>query len=54
MAKKRNKESAGLIAFGMAFLGVGLFLSYGIVMFAGVVMMVAGLLPATGKEDDPI
>lgn len=54
MARKRNKESAGLIAFGTAFLGVGLFLSYGIVMFAGIVMMVAGLLPATEKKDGPV
>ncbi len=54
MAKKRNKDSAALLAIGTAIFGVGLFLSYGMVIFTGAVVMFAGLLPPSEKEDDSL
>ena len=55
MAKKRDKEGGKIFIFGCAVLAVGFFFGYGLVLFAGAAMMIAGMLPPTEKEeDDPI
>jgi len=54
MAKKKNNDSVKLVSFGLAVFAVGAFFSYGIVMFAGVALFIAGWLPATKDEHDPL
>ena len=53
MPRWRNKESGPLLAMGTGILGVGLFFGLGLMIWAGAAMMIAGILPPTGKKDDP-
>mgnify|MGYP000035316923 CR=1 FL=1 len=54
MTKKNDREGGKLFVVGLAFFAIGAFFSYGLVLFFGVIMMAAGILPPTGKNDDPI
>ena len=54
MAKNKDREGGKLFVVGMGFFAIGAFFNYGLVLFFGAAMMVAGILPPTGKEDDPI
>jgi membrane-bound ClpP family serine protease len=55
MGKKKNdKEGGKLFVVGVAFFMLGSIMSYGIVLLFGVILMVAGMLPPSGKHDDPI
>ncbi len=50
--KKQRNNSIGLFSIGTVIFGLGLFVSYGIAIFIGLIMMVAGLLPPTAKETE--
>jgi membrane-bound ClpP family serine protease len=52
--KKRDREGSKLFILGVAFFAIGAFFSYGIVLFFGAGMMIAGILPPSGNNDDPI
>jgi membrane-bound ClpP family serine protease len=51
MRKKTNK-SVALFSTGTVIFALGLFFGYGIVIFAGLIMMVAGLLPPAEHEPE--
>ena len=53
-AKKNDKQGHKLFLIGMAIFALGGFLSYGVVLFFGALMMIASFLPASGKTDDPL
>ena len=54
MAKVKDKEGGKLFIVGVSIFAVGIFFGYGIVYFAGAAMMVAGILPPSGRENDPL
>ena len=55
MGKKKNdREGSKLFVVGAGFFAIGLFFSYGLVWFFGACLMIAGILPPTGNNDDPI
>ena len=53
-----KNHSVGLFSTGTVIFGLGLFMGYGLAIFVGLVMMVAGLLPSTKQdpedENDPV
>ena len=54
MGKKKNDREGGkLFIMGVAIFAVGAFFGYGIVLFFGAAMMVAGILPPAGDKNDP-
>lgn len=53
MGKNKN-DSVALFAIGTTIFGIGLFFSYGIGIFFGAVMMIAGMLPPSGDKNDPV
>jgi hypothetical protein len=50
----KNSESKKLFILGLAFVAIGGFLSYGIVIFAGAALIAASLLPPSGRDHDPL
>ena len=53
MAKK-NIEGKKLFVVVAVFFALGVLFSYSIVFYAGLALMIAGLLPASGNHDDPV
>ncbi len=51
MAKKKN-DSVALILSGAVVFALGAFVGYGIVIFAGAMVMIAGLLPQSKNEQE--
>ncbi len=51
---KKNNEGKKLFITGAGILVLGLFFVYGIAIFFGAVMMIAGILPPSGDENDPV
>jgi hypothetical protein len=51
-----RKDPVGkkMFIIGAAIFAFGLFFGYGIIWFSGAALMVAGILPPTGDEHDPL
>jgi len=54
MEKKNNEQGKKLFITGAGILTLGLFFAYGVAIFFGAVMMIAGILPPSGDENDPV
>ena len=52
--KKKNNDSRNLFMIGAAILAVGLFFAYGVAILLGVGLVIAGMLPPSGDENDPV
>lgn len=52
--KKKSNESKKLFITGLGFFALGAFFSTGFVIFIGIALMIAGFLPATKDEHDPV
>ena len=52
--ENKNNDSKKLFMFGAAILAVGLFFGYGVAIFFGAALMIAGILPPSGDENDPV
>lgn len=50
--QKKSNESKKLFITGIGFFVVGAFFSYGIMVFFGAVLMIAGVLPPSNKETE--